>query len=552
MSQKKKKQASKNYHSTERNHRTDKEDRHRRQTSKLSAWISRHPWLVWQFPLIGFVSLIWFLIRVIPKPSRAAYPCQRLAAPLASGFVVWMGGVIGSALIYRRARQLKQESRYVTARIIAIAAVFVICSSICIIGTNPAAAEFSPSESANSPIGIAKGIHPGRVVWIRDGDATSWDGATGSWWDDSNTDQSKVDAMVSQAIQSLTGQQTDRHAWDALFRHFNKTKRAGDTGYQKGEKIAIKINCNQDRSAEWGKGRRPLNGLPSPHVIYSLVSQLITAAGVPGEDITLYEVAQRRNIGEPVYNKIRANSDPDFQAVKFVVNTDYELGGRLSPNPDMVHPIHFAQKNLPTAYLPKCVTGAKYLINLALLRPHTLCGVTLTAKNHYGSIYFQDHGWTPRVLHESSSAKNPLGTYNNLVDLIGHKHLGGKTLLYMLDALYTAEHNEGNVFRFQSFGDDWASSLLISQDPVAIDSVGLDILRSEPRATRVSGNPDNYMHEAALANKPPSGTAYDPEGDGSVLESLGVHEHWNNPTDRKYSRNLGTGNGIELIMIKKD
>jgi hypothetical protein len=28
-----------------------------------------------------------------------------------------------------------------------------------------------------------------------------------------------------------------------------------------------------------------------------------------------------------------------------------------------------------------------------------------------------------------------------------------------------------------------------------------------------------------------------------------VHEHWNNATDKKYSRNLGTGKGIELVTI---
>jgi len=36
------------------------------------------------------------------------------------------------------------------------------------------------------------------------------------------------------------------------------------------------------------------------------------------------------------------------------------------------------------------------------------------------------------------------------------------------------------------------------------------------------------------------------DGDGNKLASLGVHEHWNNATDRQYTRNLGTGNGIEL------
>jgi serine phosphatase RsbU (regulator of sigma subunit) len=34
----------------------------------------------------------------------------------------------------------------------------------------------------------------------------------------------------------------------------------------------------------------------------------------------------------------------------------------------------------------------------------------------------------------------------------GAPQLGGKTVLYMLDGLYTAENNEGNVFRFASFG----------------------------------------------------------------------------------------------------
>jgi hypothetical protein len=83
--------------------------------------------------------------------------------------------------------------------------------------------------------------------------------------------------------------------------------------------------------------------------------------------------------------------------------------------------------------------------------------------------------------------------------------------------------------------------------------VGLDFLRQEqsvnPGIRDVVGNPDNYLHEAALADKPASGTAYDPEGDGTAMASFGVHEHWNNPTDRKYSRNLGTGNGIELVAL---
>ena len=64
----------------------------------------------------------------------------------------------------------------------------------------------------------------------------------------------------------------------------------------------------------------------------------------------------------------------------------------------------------------------------------------------------------------------------------------------------------------------------------------------------LEGGAQDYLHEAALAHDPPSGTFYDPENDGMAMASLGVHEHWNNPEDKQYSRNLGTGDGIELIF----
>jgi hypothetical protein len=414
---------------------------------------------------------------------------------------------------------------------------------------------FRPSESANSPVGEAKGISPGRVVWTRDADATNWNGTTGHWWDDANTNQRVVNRMTSRLLLDLTGQKNEKQAWDALFRYHNQARKLGNSGYRPGEKIAIKINGNQDRGPDWsslGTGARigsalraPQNGLPSPHVLLALLDQLINIAGVPGEDILLYEVAERRNIGQPIFAKIRAEANRNFQQVKFLVNTDYGLGGRIGPTVDNSSPIQFSNSEVPVANLAQEANVAKYMINVALLRPHGMAGITLIGKNHFGSVHFPGNGWTPSPLHSYVMATRPMGSYNALVDLMGHRQLGGKTVLYMLDGMYTAANNEGNVFRFASFGDDWASSLLMSQDPVAIDSVGLDILRGESRA-EIRGNADNYLHEAAQAGKPPSGTVYNPDKSGR-LASLGVHEHWNNATERKYSRNLGRKEGIELI-----
>jgi len=96
------------------------------------------------------------------------------------------------------------------------------------------------------------------------------------------------------------------------------------------------------------------------------------------------------------------------------------------------------------------------------------------------------------------------------------------------------------------FYGDWPSSVFVSQDPVAIDSVCFDFLWTEWNDYPHYDGTEDYLHEAALANDPPSGTFYDPNKDSIGLASLGVHEHWNNPTDKQYSRNLGTGEGIEL------
>ena len=58
---------------------------------KISDWMKDHhfpPALL--FFLMGIISTVWFLIRVIPKPSRAGYPCMKVAAPFMSGFIMYL------------------------------------------------------------------------------------------------------------------------------------------------------------------------------------------------------------------------------------------------------------------------------------------------------------------------------------------------------------------------------------------------------------------------------------------------------------------------------
>ncbi len=57
------------------------------------------------FYVAGITSTIWFLVRVIPKPTRATYPCMRAAAPLMSGFVIYLLGIWGSAFAFKAGQE---------------------------------------------------------------------------------------------------------------------------------------------------------------------------------------------------------------------------------------------------------------------------------------------------------------------------------------------------------------------------------------------------------------------------------------------------------------
>ena len=173
---------------------------------------------------------------------------------------------------------------------------------------------------------------------------------------------------------------------------------------------------------------------------------------------------------------------------------------------------------------------------------------------------------------ETGLSKRPgYGLYRVQVDIMGHEILGGKNLFYIMDALWGTHHELANPHKWQMapFNNDWTSSILASFDPVAIESVGYDFVRSEFTSERYPDGTEgfdfyngnavhtiqaegvcDYLRQAADSSNWPEGIEYDPEDDGTIIGSLGVHEHWNNETDKEYSKNLGTGDGIELVKIE--
>ena len=384
----------------------------------------------------------------------------------------------------------------------------------------------------NTPLGIGKGICPGRVAWVHSPGVAQWDGRTGLWVEDRWNNQEKADAMVREAVLQLTGAPTVKKAWKALFRHFNKEHGRGNRGYKKGEIIAVKLNMN---NAITHHDTIELNS--SPFVTLALVRSLVRDGGVRQQDLVLCEPS--RAITDSIYNKVHR----EFPRVVFIDNIGGEGRQKCEYYPEQI--TYSTDNGKMARGLAKCIVDADYLINSALLKTHTGPGVTLTAKNWYGatdiSLMWRNNA------HNNISADKRHGKpgYKTFVDFIAHKDLGQKCMLFLIDGTYGSRDVNGAPapkWQKEPFNGDWACSLIVSQDELACDAVGMDILIGEWPEFGSLNYCDEYLREAAMIPNPVSGTVY--QQDGKPLTApLGLMEHWNSQKERKYVK-------IDLKYIK--
>lgn len=405
----------------------------------------------------------------------------------------------------------------------------------------------SPVFPRHEPYGTGIGAMPGRVAWAYDPDSVDWDGS-GYWWELEHFDESAILEMTRNGIAVLAGQEDAVSGWNRLFEAHN-VSHGQQGGFRPGQKIAIKANMNG--AGTFGDDSPSRMSYINPMVLKALLISLVEDAGVAPENITVFDTA-----------RIFPQEMMELCSQGSLAGVQFRYMDLLGPNDaqaDRSAPIVWSQNvSGDTNYLPACVTEADYLINLAELKGHSY-GITLTGKNHFGTLMNSSRLRPPEAagIHRYLT-QNRMDAYTVLVDLMANYQLGEKTVLYMLDAIICATSEgasiSGENSRWQQspFNGDYTSSLFFSQDPVALDSVGADFLMNEPAVTsrnsalRDNPNVENYLHEAGLVADAPSGTAYY-NGNGDRVTNLGVHEHWNNPSDKQYSRNLGSDEGIELV-----
>ena len=309
------------------------------------------------------------------------------------------------------------------------------------------------------------------VVGARHPDATTWDFQTG-WYGD-HVSQPLVDTLLDRGLLELTGQTDVIQAWRSLL-----------PGYQTGRKIAVKVNFNNG----WACNETH-NMVDALVEVVNALARGLTAAGVAPEDIWLYDVV--RIMPDRFLNRLRCPG-----VVCWTKNGS--CGTRQATwsgtKPGSV--ITFSRP-IRQQLLPDVVVDADYLINIPITKRHSLAGITLGYKNHFGSIEscwnVHDYIWLTSSVFTTS--------YNPLVEIMANPHFGPKTVLTIGDCLFGSLKNQSDPpLRWTTFGNQAPGLLLLSRDPVAIDCVQRDLLYREA-ARSTDALAESYLALAAQAGQ---------------------------------------------------
>ena len=235
--------------------------------------------------IVGFAALVWFLLRVIPKPSRATYPCQRAAFPVASAFVLWLCGSVAGLCSVAGLRRFVHRYRWAAAGLCALTLVagglWLAHSSAIAAAEIAPATTSSPSSVTSRSASLAassRAASSGRAIpRPPTGPATSTPTPTSGGWTATPTRHAWTPCSPPPCASSPAPPPT-RQAWKTIFTYYNASTRGlQKTGYRPGEIVAVKVNLNNSSA----QGPDNIVNV-SPQVALAMVRQLVNHAHVHG------------------------------------------------------------------------------------------------------------------------------------------------------------------------------------------------------------------------------------------------------------------------------
>jgi len=261
----------------------------------------------------------------------------------------------------------------------------------------------------------------------------------------SNPDSDRLMKMLDRAMQSLYAADSPVDAWKKVVRP--------------GEVVGLKVNGLAGR------------GISTSVLLVEAVCERLREAGIPQKDIVIWD---------------RLNMDLESAGFRLASHRDRI---RCIGNDALGYEDDLSIYSSVGSRLAKALTQVcDAVINLPVLKDHSIAGVTIALKNLFGAIH------NPNKYH--LNVGDPYVADVNMLPPIRQK-----VRLHICDAL-TAQYEGG-----PSFMPQWTwpfNGLMVSLDPVAMDYLGWQIIeqkRSDKgmKSLQALGRAPNYIATAADA-----------------------------------------------------
>ncbi len=260
-------------------------------------------------------------------------------------------------------------------------------------------------------------------------------------WSGKRLEPQAIRQMLDASITKLTGLNDARKAWAALFKPT--------------EKIAIKVNAFR-------------NSIIYTHYpLVTAVTDSLVEAGIPAEQIVVFDYRTE----ELEWAGFTVNKDgPGVRC--FGTEMDYTEGFKV---------------NGVSTKLSNILLNSDALINMPVLKVHDMAGISFAMKNHFGTVL------NPYDLHDVAACIPALNALPAIKD---------RTRLIVGDILQASTKCRTSFPYWKA--DYTGDSILMSFDPVAHDTAGLQILGQlvtdsgeDPKALTAMAKP--YLEGAAKA-----------------------------------------------------
>ena len=421
------------------------------------------------FFLVGFFSLIWFLIRVIPKPSRAMYPCQRAAFPIASAFVIWFSGIVISYFLYVRAKLNWQNSKYI------LAVILFISSGIIFISTS------SSFDSTSAMIIVDEMV--GNSV-------------------PSMINYAENDTMVSEPAsivgvsKSSKGRAEDIEFDDIVSMVDQAVKRAGglEDVISDGDIVILKPNliASQDFTRSRRRLSKEVNGVTTDYRVIQSVVNLVRDLNPSG----LIYLMEGSGVGKTAQNMINVGWD-NVTGLDSIIYLEEACGGWFDTSSEYLQRVSLPKgKALYSGadniyWLNKLYYEADVLISLPVLKNHFNTGITGAVKNvGIGATPATIYGFGPSSLTPNErwnlidhGANNSART--NLHHWIHDYYLCRPVDFVIMDGLQGIENGplcHDFLNNSQQISDDQMNMRLIlaSKDAISLDAISSLLTGQDP------------------------------------------------------------------------